>query len=201
MQPSKQAQQLAHNQATKQPNNQSTSNNNQTTKQLFNSGRPLPGLLASQQRLCGPPPSIPLVEMRPSRSFMSLTCSDRPSSLTRPDPSGTPKHQLSTARAQGHGLTRVGYTKETAQLSGRWGSDAIARYIQESTLDQVEQIRDNPKSSRRSKAWSACGSPSSSHDKLRPCCIRCLKLAKMLRCGRAKCSNVVLPSCGRCPCT
>ena len=59
--------------------------------------------------------------------------------LTRTDPSGTLRQRFHEHVCRVSGaqfLTRLGYNKETVQLVGRWGSEAVARYIQESNLDR-----------------------------------------------------------------
>ena len=58
--------------------------------------------------------------------------------LTRPGPGGNPlpRFQQHVCRVSGaQFLTRLGYTLEAIQLIGRWGSDAVKRYVQESALD------------------------------------------------------------------
>ena len=66
-------------------------------------------------------------------SAISLT--DTP--LTRPGPHGEPlprfgEHVCRVSGAQF--LSRLGYSLEAIQLIGRWGSDAVKRYIQEAPL-------------------------------------------------------------------
>ena len=59
--------------------------------------------------------------------------------LTRTDPSGTLRQRFHEHVCRVSGaqfLTRLGYNKQTVQLVGRWGSEAVARYIQESNLDR-----------------------------------------------------------------
>ena len=57
--------------------------------------------------------------------------------LTRPDPQGRLLHRFNehVCRVSGSQfLTRLGYPLETVQLIGRWGSDAVRRYVQEAPL-------------------------------------------------------------------
>ena len=57
--------------------------------------------------------------------------------LTRPDPQGQLLHRVNehVCRVSGSQfLTRLGYPLETVQLIGRWGSDAVRRYVQEAPL-------------------------------------------------------------------
>ena len=57
--------------------------------------------------------------------------------LTRPDPQGQLLHRFNehVCRVSGSQfLTRLGYPLETVQLIGRWGSDAVRRYVQEAPL-------------------------------------------------------------------
>ena len=57
--------------------------------------------------------------------------------LTSPDPQGQLLHRFNehVCRVSGSQfLTRLGYPLETVQLIGRWGSDAVRRYVQEAPL-------------------------------------------------------------------
>ena len=67
--------------------------------------------------------------------------------MERPGPAGDPRPRFSqhTCRVSGSGqfLTRLGYSLEAVQLIGRWGSDAIKRYIQEAPL-QLQRVA-NPR--------------------------------------------------------
>ena len=67
--------------------------------------------------------------------------------LLRPGPGGTQANRFSEHVCRVSGaqfLTRLGYSIEAVQLIGRWGSDAIKRYIQDSPLmrpQHISQIR------------------------------------------------------------
>ena len=66
--------------------------------------------------------------------------------MERPGPAGDPRPRFSqhTCRVSGaQFLTRLGYSLEAVQLIGRWGSDAIKRYIQEAPL-QLQHVA-NPR--------------------------------------------------------
>ena len=66
--------------------------------------------------------------------------------MDRPGPTGEPLPRFSQHSCRVSGaqfLTRLGYTVEAVQLIGRWGSDAIRRYIQEAPL-QLRHIA-NPR--------------------------------------------------------
>ena len=56
--------------------------------------------------------------------------------LTRPGPHGEPLPRFGehVCRVSGAQLSRLGYSLEAIQLIGRWGSDAVKRYIQEAPL-------------------------------------------------------------------
>ena len=72
--------------------------------------------------------------------------------MERPGPSGEPLHRFSQHSCRVSGaqfLTRLGYSVEAVQLIGRWGSDAIRRYIQEAPL-QLQHIA-NPRSPQSSE--------------------------------------------------
>ena len=65
----------------------------------------------------------------------AIALTDTP--LTRPGPHGEPlprfgEHVCRVSGAQF--LSRLGYSLEAIQLIGRWGSDAVKRYIQEAPL-------------------------------------------------------------------
>ena len=67
--------------------------------------------------------------------------------LTRPGPNGEPlprfgEHVCRVSGAQF--LSRMGYSLEAIQLIGRWGSDAVKRYIQEAPLAATLSNPQNP---------------------------------------------------------
>ena len=69
--------------------------------------------------------------------------------LTRPGPHGEPlprfgEHVCRVSGAQF--LSRMGYSLEAIQLIGRWGSDAVKRYIQEAPLASTLTNPQNPSS-------------------------------------------------------
>ena len=73
-------------------------------------------------------------EADPSPTWRPSKCSARPLQATRPDPQGQLLHRFNehVCRVSGSQfLTRLGYPLETVQLIGRWGSDAVRRYVQE----------------------------------------------------------------------
>ena len=66
--------------------------------------------------------------------------------MGRPGPSGEPRPRFSQHTCKVSGaqfLTRMGYPLEAVQLIGRWGSDAIKKYIQEAPL-QLQHVT-NPR--------------------------------------------------------
>ena len=72
--------------------------------------------------------------------------------MDRPGPTGEPLPRFSQHSCRVSGaqfLTRLGYTVEAVQLIGRWGSDAIRRYIQEAPL-QLQHIT-NPRTPQSSE--------------------------------------------------
>ena len=63
--------------------------------------------------------------------------------LQRPGPDGRGIHRFSEHVCRVSGaqfLTRLGYNIDAVQLIGRWGSDAIKRYIQDSPLMRPQQV-------------------------------------------------------------
>ena len=63
--------------------------------------------------------------------------------LERPGPDGRGIHRFSEHVCRVSGaqfLTRLGYNIDAVQLIGRWGSDAIKRYIQDSPLMRPQQV-------------------------------------------------------------
>jgi len=63
--------------------------------------------------------------------------------LQGPGPDGRGIHRFSEHVCRVSGaqfLTRLGYNIDAVQLIGRWGSDAIKRYIQDSPLMRPQQV-------------------------------------------------------------
>ena len=72
--------------------------------------------------------------------------------MERPGPAGDPRPRFSqhTCRVSGaQFLTRLGYSLEAVQLIGRWGSDAIKRYIPRSPIATPTRSQSQGTSSNR----------------------------------------------------